>query len=237
MLRIATPNRIQSSGQGVFSDSATFPKHHTCSVGQRASAAKTADNLLEVDVETALIIWTVVSAVASFVVPRGTPVRLTHWVFTATAVTFRGAAPRRRSYTSRDRIMSPYAPFALHLIDHRDQAWRAFAGWPVNNDQVLLELASLTIAAPAPWSWDGPRSPEFCSTTDFGMDADPTLRQLHVHGFPLDRHVPTDRFWHRRSVVLKHPIRGHPNQGGNRGPLARHIQSSPCRGSRQHRCR
>lgn len=36
----------------------------------------------------------------------------------------------------------------------RDQAWRDFAGWRVNYDTVLLALANLTSAPPAPWSSD-----------------------------------------------------------------------------------
>jgi hypothetical protein len=36
----------------------------------------------------------------------------------------------------------------------RDQAWRDFSGWRVNYDTVLLALASLTEAPPAPWSSD-----------------------------------------------------------------------------------
>jgi hypothetical protein len=36
----------------------------------------------------------------------------------------------------------------------RDQAWRDFAGWRVNYDTVLIALATLTDAPPAPWSSD-----------------------------------------------------------------------------------
>ena len=36
----------------------------------------------------------------------------------------------------------------------REQAWRDFAGWRVNYDAVLLALANLTSAPPAPWSSD-----------------------------------------------------------------------------------
>jgi hypothetical protein len=36
----------------------------------------------------------------------------------------------------------------------RDQAWRDYAGWRVNYDQVLLALADLTMAPQAPWSSD-----------------------------------------------------------------------------------
>jgi len=37
---------------------------------------------------------------------------------------------------------------------NRDQAWRDYAGWRVNYDQVLLALAELTMAPEAPWSSD-----------------------------------------------------------------------------------
>jgi hypothetical protein len=40
----------------------------------------------------------------------------------------------------------------------RDQAWRDFAGWRVNYDEVLLQLASLTMAPIAPWSSDRTRA-------------------------------------------------------------------------------
>jgi hypothetical protein len=40
------------------------------------------------------------------------------------------------------------------LKSDRDQAWRDFAGWRVNYDTVLLALANLTEAPPAPWSSD-----------------------------------------------------------------------------------
>jgi hypothetical protein len=34
----------------------------------------------------------------------------------------------------------------------RDQAWRDFAGWRVNYDAVLLQLAALIVAPPGKWS-------------------------------------------------------------------------------------
>lgn len=40
------------------------------------------------------------------------------------------------------------------LIADRDQAWRDFAGWRVNYDTVLLQLAEITMAPYAPWSSD-----------------------------------------------------------------------------------
>jgi hypothetical protein len=36
----------------------------------------------------------------------------------------------------------------------RDQVWRDFVGWRVNYDTVLITLAGLTLAPPAPWSGD-----------------------------------------------------------------------------------
>ena len=40
------------------------------------------------------------------------------------------------------------------LRSDREQAWRDFQGWRVNYDRVLVELAALTVAPPAPWSSD-----------------------------------------------------------------------------------
>ena len=40
------------------------------------------------------------------------------------------------------------------LKSDRDQAWRDFAGWRVNYDCVLLDLAGLVVAPEAPWSGD-----------------------------------------------------------------------------------
>jgi len=47
------------------------------------------------------------------------------------------------------------ADAGLPLKPDRDQCWRDFAGWRVNYDGVLLILARLTMAPPAPWSSDG----------------------------------------------------------------------------------
>jgi fumarate reductase subunit D len=50
------------------------------------------------------------------------------------------------------------AASGLTLKDDRDQAWRDFAGWRVNYDSVLLDLARLTMAPPGVlWSTDRPR--------------------------------------------------------------------------------
>jgi len=47
-----------------------------------------------------------------------------------------------------------FAEQDIPLKANREQAWRDFAGWRVNYDQVLLALARLTMAPPAPWSSD-----------------------------------------------------------------------------------
>lgn len=54
-----------------------------------------------------------------------------------------------------DRLARAGAPVKLD----RDQAWRDFSGWRVNYDVVLLALAGLTEAAPAPWTSD--RAPAY----------------------------------------------------------------------------
>ncbi len=54
-----------------------------------------------------------------------------------------------------DRLTAAGVP----MKPDRDQAWRDFAGWRVNYDRVLLGLAALTLAPPAPWSSD--RAPAF----------------------------------------------------------------------------
>ena len=46
----------------------------------------------------------------------------------------------------------------LPLRADRQQAWKDFAGWRINYDSVLLDLADLTMAPPeVPWSTDAPR--------------------------------------------------------------------------------
>jgi hypothetical protein len=40
------------------------------------------------------------------------------------------------------------------VVGDRDGAWRAFAGWRVNYDAVLIALAGLVMAPYAPWSSD-----------------------------------------------------------------------------------
>jgi len=49
------------------------------------------------------------------------------------------------------------ADAGVDLKPDQDQAWKDFAGWRVNYDQVLLALAEITVAPYAPWTAD--RSP------------------------------------------------------------------------------
>ncbi len=53
-----------------------------------------------------------------------------------------------------DAALDKLAEAGVPLKPDRDQAWRDFAGWRVNYDTVLLALAELVIAPPAPWSSD-----------------------------------------------------------------------------------
>jgi hypothetical protein len=57
-----------------------------------------------------------------------------------------------------DEAFDQMAAAGVPMKPDRERAWRDFAGWRVNYDTVLLELARLTMAPPAPWSSD--RVPE-----------------------------------------------------------------------------
>jgi hypothetical protein len=58
---------------------------------------------------------------------------------------------RREEY---DVVYDALAAAGLPLKSDRDQAWRDFAGWRVNYDDVLVPLARLIRAPAAPWSSD-----------------------------------------------------------------------------------
>jgi hypothetical protein len=53
-----------------------------------------------------------------------------------------------------DEAVAALQEAGVPLKADRDQAWRDFSGWRVNYDAVLLALANLTSAPPAPWSSD-----------------------------------------------------------------------------------
>jgi hypothetical protein len=58
------------------------------------------------------------------------------------------------SRTEFDGAYDHMAAAGVPMKSDRDRAWRDFAGWRVNYDTVLLELARLTMAPLAPWSSD-----------------------------------------------------------------------------------
>ena len=53
-----------------------------------------------------------------------------------------------------DAVYDQLSADGLPLRADRDQAWRDFAGWRVNYDDVLVPLARLILAPEAPWSSD-----------------------------------------------------------------------------------
>jgi hypothetical protein len=53
-----------------------------------------------------------------------------------------------------DAAYAQLAAMGVPLKPDREACWQAFAGWRVNYDTVLVELAHLTFAPPAPWSAD-----------------------------------------------------------------------------------
>jgi hypothetical protein len=60
-----------------------------------------------------VVLYTVVSAVVTVVVPRATPVLLTRMVFVSVRMLFMLRSRRATSYEQRDRRMARYAPFSL----------------------------------------------------------------------------------------------------------------------------
>ncbi|HEX3539171.1 MAG TPA: hypothetical protein VHT75_01900 [Acidimicrobiales bacterium] len=56
-----------------------------------------------------------------------------------------------------DEACATMAAAGMELVADRDAAWRSFAGWRVNYDTVLLNLARMVEAPIAPWTSD--RSP------------------------------------------------------------------------------
>ena len=54
-----------------------------------------------------------------------------------------------------DAAWEHMAAGGVPLKADREKAWASFAGWRVNYDRVLLALARITMAPPAPWSSDG----------------------------------------------------------------------------------
>jgi hypothetical protein len=76
------------------------------------------------------------------------------------------AQPISISRAEFDEACERLAAAGVPLRADRDGAWQAFAGWRVNYDIVLLALASIITAPPAPWSSD--RAPKARIPTFFG---------------------------------------------------------------------
>ena len=53
-----------------------------------------------------------------------------------------------------DEVCAYLREQGVELKQDRDQAWRDFSGWRVNYDAVLIAIAAVTLAPPAPWSSD-----------------------------------------------------------------------------------
>ncbi len=63
-----------------------------------------------------LVFWTLISAVKTFVLPRGVNVRLTRVIFRVVGGFFRLRARKAKSYEDRDRIMALFAPLTLIVM-------------------------------------------------------------------------------------------------------------------------
>jgi hypothetical protein len=62
--------------------------------------------------------------------------------------------PTSISRAEYDAVYDELSEAGMPMRPDRDAAWRAFNGWRVNYDTVLLHLAGLTAAPPAHWSGD-----------------------------------------------------------------------------------
>ncbi len=64
----------------------------------------------------ALVGWTLVAAVKTFILPRGVNVWLTQVIFGFIGIFFRWRARKAKSFSERDQIMALYAPLSLLLL-------------------------------------------------------------------------------------------------------------------------
>jgi hypothetical protein len=64
--------------------------------------------------------------------------------------------PIRVTRAEFDDVCRQLTEVGVPLVADLDQGWRDFAGWRVNYDTVLVKLAALVDAPPAPWSSDRP---------------------------------------------------------------------------------
>lgn len=64
----------------------------------------------------AIVLYTLLSAIRTFVLPRGDNVWLTRMIFRAVSRLFRWRARKATTYEQRDRVMAMYAPITLLLM-------------------------------------------------------------------------------------------------------------------------
>lgn len=64
----------------------------------------------------ALVVWTLIAAIKTVVLPRGEPVFVTGVVFELVGTLFRPFTRRARTFEDRDRALALYAPVALVLL-------------------------------------------------------------------------------------------------------------------------
>ncbi len=73
-----------------------------------------------------------------------------------------------------DEVVAELRRVGVPLVADLDGAWRDFAGWRVNYDAVLLQLAALFVAPYAPWSSD--RSPPLAVDAERGAPGERRTR-------------------------------------------------------------
>lgn len=89
-----------------------------------------------------------------------------------------------------DQVCLRLAAGGVPLKRDSDQAWRDFAGWRVNYDTVLLELAALTQAPPAQWTGD--RSPVVSGRPDPGRGRRPRKTRSAINAQGTDTVIRPD---------------------------------------------
>ncbi len=84
-----------------------------------------------------------------------------------------------------DAVWDRLAEAGVDLKPDRNQAWRDFAGWRVNYDQVLLALAEITVSPYAPWTAD--RSPPNRKRPRIRRFGTPRGQEIHPDSIRVDQ--------------------------------------------------
>ena len=116
-----------------------------------------------------LVTSTVLSAVQTLIVPRGTPMMITRWVFVVFGWLF-GLQRTRTDYRARDKRLALYAPMALLslpvvwlvlvLAGFTLIFWATGQTWEsafLESGSALLTLAFELLRRPGPRLWSSPR--------------------------------------------------------------------------------